>query len=246
MLVTLPCGIEKDGTIYDHVIVKELTGKQQNYLVDMELVSNNMGHVPKLLEDLTENFQTKEGMPLGISSKDAVWMLTSEDVEHILIKIRENTYGPVLGLPVACLHCSKQQVKKIDLDKLEVSALADKAVRTKEVELIKSHKKVTVKLLYLKDLFKLYESLRKNPETLYTSSLYLSVQAIDEKTVLKPSDLDDLPITDLQQIEQAFSDLRASVDTTIINECDECGKEFNTALPVMDPTFFVPPQTPKT
>lgn len=246
MIIELPCGILHDGKVYDRVRVKELTGRQQNYLVDMELVSDNLGHVPKLLQDLTDDYTTAEGLPLDMPVKEAIWQLSSEDVEFILLKIRESTYGPVMALPVACPHCGKQQTNRIDLDKLEVVHLKDKTVRTKKVELPKTKQTAEVKLLYLKDLFDLYKVLKEGSNKLYTGALHLSTAKLGEIEDVTEDHLLDLPATDLQVIEEAFSALRSSLDTTITHECTGCAKEFDTPLPVMDPSFFVQPLTPKT
>jgi len=246
MIIELPCGIIHDDKIYDRVRIKELTGRQQNYLVDMELVADSLGHVPKLLEDLTADYQTAEGLPLDMPVKEAIWRLSSEDVEFILLKIREATYGPVMALPVACPHCGLQQTNRIDLDKLEVVQLSDKTVRTKKVELPKSEQTAEVKLLYLRDLFSLYKVLRDGSKQLYTGTLTLSVAKLGEKDEITEDDLLDLPVSDLQKIEEAFTALRGSLDTTITHECSGCKQDFDTPLPVMDPSFFVQSQTPKT
>jgi len=246
MLVELPCGILKDNDIYDHVQVKELTGRQQNYLIDMELVTDSLGHVPRLLEELTSNFQTKEGKPLILPQSEAINLLASEDVECILLKIREATYGPAYAIPVRCPHCSKQQTKKVDLDKIEITKLSNKSVRTKVIQLQKSGIEAEIKLLYLKDLYSLYKALKENPRKLYTGTLYLSLKRLGDNEQVKEEDLLDLPVSDLSAIENAFSELRGSVDTMLTNDCDECSKEFDTPLPVMDPSFFVQSRTPLT
>ena len=239
MLIELPCGIFKDGEIYDRCIVKELTGRQQNYLIDMELVSDSLGHIPKLLTDLTCEYQTQSGKPLGIPVSEAIYFLPTEDIECILIKLREATYGPALALPVVCPHCAKNQLKKVDLDKIKITTLADKKVRTKEIDLPKSQIKAEIKLLYLKDLFNLYKTLKESPKKLYTGSLYLSVKKLGEKEPVQEGDLLDLPVADLTAIERAFSALRGEIDTLITHECDACKKDFETPLPVTDPSFFV-------
>lgn len=246
MLVELPCGILYKDEVYDRVRVKELTGRQQNYLIDMELVADNLGHVPKLLMELTEDYQTAEGKPLKLPVEEAIWQLASEDVEFILIKVREATFGPNFAMPVACNHCGHEQKKVIKLDKLETVQLDDKAKRTEEVELPKTKQTAIVTILTLKSLFDLYKLLREKPNQLYTGSLCLSLSQLGEKQKVTAEDLMDLPVTDLQIIEKAFSDLRGSVDLMITHDCDSCKKEFDTPLPVMDPNFFVQSQTPKT
>ena len=244
MLIELPCGLLLDGEVYDWVNVNELRGKQQNYLIDMDLVVESMGHVPKLIEDLATNYQTKAGKPANISSKDAVWKLSSADVEYILLKIREATYGPVFGMPVTCPACGKNQLKRVDLDKLEVKQLADKNIRTLGVDLPKSKIKAEVKLLYMQDLFNLYDALKSKNKSLYTESLKLSVHKLGEKPEVTSEDIENLPVTDLQLMEDAFLKLRASIDNIVTHDCDKCKHEFETPLPVVDPNFFVQSRTP--
>lgn len=246
MIVDLPCGILHNEEVYDKVRVKEITGKQQNYLMDMELVVDNLGHVPKLLLELTEEYQTAEGKPLDMEVKEAMWKLPTEDVECILIKIREATYGAKMSLPVQCPHCGKEQNKRLDLDKLEISSLKNKKKRTKKVKLLKTKQTAEVKLLYLQDLFDLYKVLRDKSHSLYTGTLHLSVAKLGGKENVTEEDLMDLPVTDLNAIEEGFSNLRGSVDTMVTHDCESCEKEFDSPLPVMDPSFFVQSQTPKT
>lgn len=244
MLIELPCGLLLDGEVYDHVIISELKGKQQNYLLDMDLVAENMGHIPKLLEDLATDYQTKAGKPAPINSKDAVSKLASADVEVILLKIREATYGKVFGMPVTCPQCGKDQLKKVDLDVLEIKSLVDKKVRTVEIDLPKTKIKAEVKLLYLSDLFDLFQALKSQNKKLYTESLRLSISKLGDKTNVTSEDMENIPVTDLQRIEDAFVSLRASIDNIIIHDCDKCKHEFETPLPVVDPNFFAQSRTP--
>jgi len=246
MMLELPCGVVHEGQVYDQVRVKEITGKQQNYLIDMELVQGGFGHVPKLLEDLCSELYTKEGLQISIPPKELIWKYTASDIELMLIKIREETYSPALALPTVCPHCSKQQMKKIDLDKIEVRPLADKLQPTKSIELPKSKQTISVKLLNLKDLFTLHASLRNKPDALYTSSMYLSIEKIGDKIVTSEEEAACIPMADLVLVEKAFTELQAYLDTKIINDCVSCNKEYIVDLPVMDPSFFVLSQTPST
>ena len=248
MLIELPCGVHHNKTIYDKVIVKALTGRQQNYLIDMELVAGNIGHIPKLLEDLTVQFQTTEGLPLDMAHKDAIWKLPTEDIEFILVKIREETFGPNFALPTSCPHCGKQQMKKIELDKIESRKLPDKAVRTKVIQLPKSGKEAEIKLMYLKDMFTLFKNFSEKKSELYTATVALTVKRIGDKEDITNDDLLDLPATDIKLIEDAYSEIHAEVDIKIINDCEnpDCGKEYEVVLPVTDASFFAQSTTPLT
>lgn len=247
MIVKLPCGLFHEGKVFDRVVIHELTGKQQNYLANMELTSDNFGHVPKLIEDLATDYQTKEGDPAkDITSSEAVWKLPTEDIQVILVKIREATFGAAYALPAVCPNCGKKDFFKVNLDKLEIKSLKKKDNRTSTITLPKSKKKVEVKLLYLQDLFDLYKALKENADTLFTSTVVFSVQSIDDKSPVEPKDIEDIPLSDMHKIEDAALKLRGEIDLMITNECTGCKEEFESPLPVMDPLFFVPSQTPST
>lgn len=239
MRVKLPCGIFVDGEVYDHVTIKELTGKQQNYLMNLELVTDSLGHIPKLISDLTEDYQTKAGKPSEVPSEKAVWLLPTEDIEFILVKIREETYGKMYAMKVRCPACDKVQEKSIDLTSLEMRPLKNKKKRTHEVELPKSKRKATIKMLYLKDLMDINQLTKEKEgqQEFYTRTIATSVQLMDgEPATLE--DIENLPLTDIHLIEKSLEKLRGYVDNLLQHECDACKHEFEGPLPVADPAFF--------
>jgi hypothetical protein len=246
MLVELPCGLLKDGTVFDYVNIGEICGKQQNYLSDMDMVINNFGHVAKIIVDLATDYQTKEGLPSGVKPEDAVWLLPTEDIEVILIKIREFTYGNNYAMPTVCSSCGKQQFKKVALSLLVIKPIADKKIRTKVVHLPKSNLDVEVKLLYLKDLIQMFKIMREQKKSLFTATATLSLVKLGDKINILPTDLDNIPMSDLKLIEQSYMELRGSVDLSLTHTCDQCSTEYDMPLPVMDPLFFGQSQTPTT
>jgi len=243
MIIELPCGIVKDGVVYDHVRIKELTGKQQNYLMDFDLVSDTLGHIPKLLTDLAVEYQTKDGKVADIKPEETVWLISTDDIEVILVKIRQATFGKMLAMQVTCPRCGKQQTVSLDLSKLKIKNLKDKKKRSVSLTLKKSKKKVVVRLLGLQQLFDLNAAIREANKEFYTTTVALSLEEIDGKSPVKPEDIEDIPLTDLQQIDKAFDKIRGSIDNKIEHECDACKSEFDTPLPVVEPGFFAPSQT---
>lgn len=239
MRVKLPCGIFKDNEVYDHVTIKELTGKQQNYLMNLELVTDSLGHIPKLISDLTEDYQTKAGKPSEISSEKAVWLLPTEDIEFILVKIREETYGKMYAMKVQCPSCDKIQEKSIDLTSLEVRSIKNKKKRTKEIKLPKSKRKISIKMIYLKDLMDINQLTKEKEgkQEFYTRTIATSVESIDDKKITL-EDIENLPLTDLQYIEKELEKLRGYVDNLLQHQCEACKYEFEGPLPVADPSFF--------
>ena len=97
MLIQLPNGLLDGSDLFNYAEIDELRGKQQNYLADKELVVGNIGHVPKILGDMVKSLQTKEGLAWKGKIEDGIQKLPSGDLETILIKIRENTYGALIS-----------------------------------------------------------------------------------------------------------------------------------------------------
>src|SRR5579863_3625014 len=104
MLIQLPNGLIDGVDFFNYAEIDELRGKQQNYLANRELIVGNIGHVPKILEDCVLSLQTKEGLKWGGKMADAIEKLPSGDLETLLIKIRENTYGNRFYFEAECPH----------------------------------------------------------------------------------------------------------------------------------------------
>lgn len=244
MKVKLPNGYI-DGMDHFNVIqVDEIRGKQQNYLSNKELVVGNIGHVPKLLEDLIKSLETESGLPWKGDLKELVYKLPSGDIEAILVKIRENTYGEKYYHEAECPHCQHMNKDlRIDLDKLEVKAMPiaemqDASKRT--MTLPKSNVEVELKPLYMKDLFDAVKVVSGKQDELVTSTLAMSIKRLGTKSKVTPKDLEEIPVTDIMKLNEFAENLtlEGSIDTNIQTECSACRKEFEYKLNVYDPSFF--------
>lgn len=253
MLIQLPNGLVDGADLFNYCEIDELRGKQQNYLANKELVVGNIGHVPKLLEDLVKSFQTKEGLKWQGNIKEAVWKIPVGDIQTILIKIRENTFGPEFYHELTCTHCqAKQHNLRLDLDKLElkpltVEQLLDTARLT--LTLPKSGKVVVLKPFFMRDMFDLIKLVRSDKQDeMITSSVCLSVKKIGEKTPISKKDLEDLSAKDLAFITEKVEEIKleGEIDTTIETTCSSCGKDFSETLNVFDPDFFAPSKASST
>lgn len=246
MLVKLPNGIIDGADYFNTVEIGELLGKHQNYLVDKQLVEGNIGHVEKLLSELILSLQTEQGNKWQGELSKLLWMLPASDLETILIKIRENTFGPEFFFESTCDHCgAKQPEQKLMLDGLEIEHLDStklQEIKQKEIILPKSGKKIIPKPIYLKDLFTVIKVNKGKGDRLMTTLSSLSIESIDGKSPITEADIGELPAKDINfirnQLEEA--DIEGSIDTTIEQECVSCEKEFDTKLNVFDPDFFDP------
>jgi hypothetical protein len=246
MLVKLPNGLVEGSDLFTHVQVDELRGKQQNYLATKELVVGNIGHVPKILEDMILSIETKEGIKWQGDLKEAIWKFSSGDLETILIKIRENTYGNKYYFEAECPHCEhNNKNQRLDLDKLKVDGLtAKKRLDEKrlEITLPKAQLGAVLKPIYLKDMFEVIKITSDKEDKLITSIIALSLAKLGEKTAVTDEDIDDLSMKDIAYIEDQMASIKieGSIDTDIEMTCSKCKEDFSTKLNVYDPNFFAP------
>jgi hypothetical protein len=244
MLITLPHGLIDGPDLFDIVDIDELRGKQQNYLADKELVVNNIGHIPKILGDMILSFQTKEGLVWKGKISDAIWKITSSDIETILIKIRENTYGSKFYHEADCSHCNNHiKNLRLDLDKLEIKKLSNEQITSSKIlKLPKSGIEVELKPMYLKDMFDALKIITKNTDKLITSSIALGTKRLGNKSPVSTEDIENIPASDLMFLNGQLDILviDGSIDTNIELNCEKCKNDFNIKLNCLDPSFFVP------
>ena len=246
MLVKLPNGLLDGPDLFNFAEIEELKGKQQNYLANKDLVIGNIGHVPKILEDLIVSLQNKEGLKWKGKVEEAIWKLPSGDLETLLIKIREKTFGPKFFHEAICVECEHiNKNLKLDLNKLKLSPLSPKDMLDKESRtfiLPKSKKEIELKPLLLRDLFDVIKITTEKHDELITSLSVLAVKRIGDKAPATKEDIEELPVTDLIYLQKRLEKVRleGTIDTTLEATCQKCGKDFSNKLNVFDSDFFDP------
>lgn len=246
MLIRLPNGLIDGADHFTHARIDELRGKQQNYLTNKELVVGNIGHVPRILEDLVKTIETESGLVWQGNIKDAIQKLPAGDIETMLLKIRENTYGGKYYHEAACTHCEKvNKDLRVDLDKLELTiqplaAMMDGAKYT--TTLPKLDQEVELKPLYLRDLFSAIKMVNGKQDELITTTLALSIKRIGTNSKVTPKDLEDISVSDITHLNEFANKLvlEGYSDLEMTTECVECKKDFTYKLNVYDPSFFFP------
>lgn len=246
MVVNLPNGLLDGSDLFNVACIDELRGKQQNYLVNRELVEGNIGHIPKILEDMLISLETENGMKWQGDLKEAIWKLPSGDIETLLVKIRENTFGERYYFEAECEHCGHtEKNQRIDLDKLEltkmtVNEMIDSSNRT--FQLPKSQKEVELKPLYLRDYFEIIKITTNSTDKLITPTVALSLKRVGDEDNVTDKVIDDIPMKDINYISEQMEDLKleGTIDLDIYVNCSNCKKEFTTRLDVYNADFFSP------
>ena len=246
MLVKLPNGLVDGVDHFNMAELDELRGKQQNYLADKELVIGNIGHIPKILEDMILSLQTEQGLKWQGKISEAIWKLPSGDLETILVKIRENTYGPRFYHQAQCTHCEKiVKNLRLDLDELAVTyyPLTD-LMKAKVLTLPKANLEVELKPIFLKDLFDVIKVTSAKQDKMITSILAISMKRLGTKQKVTSEDVDALSMKDIMFLQEQTDQivLEGEIDTDVEVTCDnpECKKDFHMKLNVFDPSFFAP------
>lgn len=244
MRIQLPNGLIDGVDLFNYCNIDELRGKQQDYLVNQELVVGSIGYLPKILEDMILSLETKEGLPYKGQIKDVVWKLSSGDIETILVKVRENTYGPKLYHEATCPHCNKvNKDLRLDLDTLELDVMPiEEILKPKVFILPKENIEVELKPLYLKDLFEAIKISQSKMSTLITSTLAVTVKRLGTKTDITADDIKNLRASDLTYLQEQMNNIKldGSIDTDIEITCTHCKTDFKIKLNTMSPNFFVP------
>lgn len=244
MLIQLPNGLIDGVDFYNYAEIDELRGKQQNYLANADLVVGNIGHIPRILEDCVLALQTKEGMKWKGQMKDAIEKLPSGDIETLLIKIRENTYGTRFYFEAECPHCQAMNKNlRVDLDSLELDSMPIEEMMDKSrltFTLPKEGKEVEVKAIYMKDLFHSIKTIKNKDEDLVTSVLALSIRRLGDNDKVTSKDVQKLSMKDILFLKDGLEKvkLEGSIDTNIETTCTKCGKDFDTKLDVFSSDFF--------
>jgi phage FluMu protein gp41 len=254
MRFQLPNGLIDGQDYFNFITVDELTGEQQDYLADKDLVVGNMGHIEKIMADLIKSLETKEGLKWKGKLSDLAWKLPATDLESIMIKIREETFGNKFYHEGECNHCGyrnknlKMDLAKLEFDYISLKDLTDAKKRT--VRLPKSKKEVELKPLYLKDLFEVLKVVENKTDKLITSLSALSVKKLGDISPVTRDDIKKLSARDIAFLGQVTQELKSdgkskivlegSIDTYSEFTCQnpECKKEAKIKLNVFDPDFF--------
>jgi hypothetical protein len=239
---TLPNGVNLNGSLYNVIELDEIRGKHQNMLVNPS-PKTPIDFIEPILSDLIldlHNLESESIFP-QVSKKDLVLnKLPIQDIQFILIKIRELSYDKNYLMKLKCTHCEADNNAKLDLSALTISKRVDK-ITLEEMILPKDQISFRYGHLSLGHLMKLALQDDKTIMTkeLLTSLTSFMLTSLGENTKVKPSDLDNLKGSDLDFIRDNAPDL-SEPDMVIEHTCSSCSKDFKQELVVLVADFLLP------
>ncbi len=248
--ITLPTGLS--GSI------RELGVIEENLLSDPKLARTGK-NLHKVLENCWLETLDPGIYNFGDKPFDVLQLLQGDSMVY-LIKLRIETYGPEFVFDVNCPHCGQKIPWELDLNEfLEVQTkeLPEESARIIKEEngmfetvLPRSEKKVTFRLMNLRDEMRFPHLRRQSSDKLSSTLLDLSINAIDG-VENKKAFLGLLPYpknhegeklvcssSDAQWIREEMEEVNCGLMTQFDVECMQHG-EVPVELPFRD-NFFLP------
>lgn len=236
--IKLPHGVLFDGTLYATAYLNEITGKQQNYLVNTKYKSP-VDHIEHLLFDLLSDLKDDNNTSI-LSKVDKRHLITKlmqiQDIQVLLIKLREISFGDDYYFDtLKCPHCEAKNSAVVKLSSLEIKTypMPEKLIHM----LPRSKKEIEYKPMNLSDLKRLGADQDRLMNNHVTETMITILKRVGEVTELKASDVESLPALDNKYIADN-APVYAHIDDTITHECASCHTDFDFNLGELSSDFF--------
>ena len=232
--VELPCGYVDDaGVVHDQAHLRELTGEEEDILATPKMSGSEK------MTRIISNCLLKLG-DLDKPGRDVVRKLTIGDRAVLLLAMRSVSLGAVYPFRVKCPSCSAGFHTGVRLDKLEVTIMGDKKLRSHELTL-PSGRRATLKVMTGEDELELE---KKKAQFKRSDALSMAVMSrvakLDGKDKVSVRDMKSMTFRDRQAVRNWFTKVEGGVNTDIDVECESCSFEFQTVLDIGQPDFFFP------
>jgi len=234
----LPCGyLDADGNLHTSISVREMTGEEEEILAARNMPSSKK--INRILARCTESI----GPINGNMVEQVIPELTQGDRIYLLIAIRRASLGDEMPFATKCSSCEQEARFVLDLADLEVKNMPDPTIRTYELTLPKTEKKVVMKVLTGRGEEAISKASTRGKDII-TTAIFARVDSIDGKPATI-ADLKSLPLVDRNFLRDAWEDHEGGVDTEVQLDCPNCGNEYDTELDISQQGFFNPSATLK-
>lgn len=231
----LPCGyVDPTGVVHRNIILREMTGVEDDILDDNDLVVND--RISKILSLCMEKLGTvtdkatieaaisdnlKEGLPL-----------TAQDRIAALLFLRRVTLGDIYNFERRCPKCNElTRNKHLDLRTVEITEVKDPKKRRVQVKLPRSEKVAILKVLAASGEQKV-SNLKPNQKDLKSFAILARLESLNGVHLTgTPEDVEmikQLPQEDRGYLIQVYQLIEGNVDTDVQVVCKNplCGIEF--------------------
>jgi hypothetical protein len=191
-----------------------------------------------LIIDLS-NLDSESIFPQVTKKHLVLHLLPIQDIQYILVKVREISYGKDYLMNLSCTHCEANNNAKLDLSGLQVSARVDKIAEA-DMILPKEGVEFRYKPMNLATLLKMamQDGQSDFTKSMLTSLTSFMLERLGDNHNLSPVDLDNLRGSDLNYIRDNMPVL-PEIDMKVEHTCTACGKDFQQELPALAADFLL-------
>jgi len=230
-IVELPCGYIHNGELMQKVMVRELSGHEEDMLA-----SDKIKPVAKLTELISRCVvQLGTITDRSIIAKAAQEM-TIGDRAWLVLAIRRRTLGDIFPYTEKCPNpaCKAVRLYQVNLGELACVPMAEPMRRLYEV-VLPSGKAARFHVMTGVD----EEAISKYQTDMISRALHARLELLDS---VKPAleDVQRLSGGDRDALRAAIDDAEGGVDTEIEMTCSECEMEFSRELDIGQQGFFFP------
>lgn len=230
--VELPNGyVDSDGTLYKTVIVRELSGEEEDLLLDQSEARNGT----TITNILNKICKLKDKPSIKIAAD-----LMVVDQFYLLVQARMLTYGKNYNFEVTCQSqpCGKISRINLDLESLEFKPSPNPLSLTESVLLPNSGLQVVFKKNQGKDQGNLSKIQQGSAKDKVSQLLQYKVVEITKDGVKHPKSLiKSLPGEDRRILREAMRKSEGDAETVINVNCFHCGHSMKAEMP-FDHAFF--------
>ena len=223
----------------------ELRGKHQNMLINPN-PKTPIDFVFPILNDLIIDVSNSDSESVleQVSKKQLILKeLPIQDIQFIMVKIRETSYAKEYYLDLNCPHCEHTNKAALDLSSLEVFPRVDK-LPEEEMKLPKEGIEFRYGHMNLAHLLKMAIEDENSDfiKEIITSTTSFLVKSLGDNNDVKPSDLEELRASDVNFIKDNAPKL-AEIDLKVEHTCSSCKEDFESELPVLAADFLLHSRT---
>lgn len=166
------------------------------------------------------------------------------DRYFILVNIRRITYPGPYMFDVTCPGCEQIGHYKVNLDTLPIKKLDSRPTKGLEFILPRSKTKITYHLPTGVDEREVLKLKKSYPSDLLSISLMSNIDKVEGLKIKTLEWFKNLDAFDVLSFQDELEENNCGVDTGLSLNCDSCGTEFETELPITV-NFFLPKKAKK-
>lgn len=241
--ITLPLGLQYENNVYKNVEIRELTGHEEDMLVDAHKVQAGT-IITDLLTACIVSFEDVKKIDSGKDSNIKVFRkmvdsMLQDDRTYTLVKIRQMSLGDEVTCQITCPSCSNTDDYTFILSDFAVKEFEVAPSYEKDI-ILPSGKKATIRLLTGKDDARMARIRKRNDAQLASALLQFHIIELDGVKAPPVNVLQGLSSRDRNALRKAINESSGGIDATLDIICTNCHSEFNTEVPIVGGDFFFP------